>query len=225
MKSIILLHGALGSKQQMLPLANRMSDNFDVHTFDFSGHDEKSSSNIIFSIEKFADDLEEYIHEHNLNHPMVFGYSMGGYVALYHAYLNPGKIETIITLATKMDWSPETSEKEVLQLNVERMKAAVPEFVEMLISRHGAYWENLVMNTADMMLQLGNHKLLNENMLGQIQTKVTLCIGDKDRMVSIAETENAAKNLAMGNCMVMENTPHPFERVNYEKLAEIIVCS
>ena len=71
-------------------------------------------------------------------------------------------------------------------------------------------------------MELGKTKPLNDQSLLRIHTDTLLCIGDKDKMVSLAETENTAKFLLNANLKILIDTSHPFERVDYEKLAEVI---
>lgn len=222
MKSVILLHGALGSQEQMLPLANKLSDRYRVLAFDFSGHGMKASTGHEFSIVDMANELEAYINQNKIMEPIVFGYSMGGYVALYHALIHPGKIQKIITLATKFDWSPENAEKESGQLDVEMMKLKIPEFVNALKLKHGIYWEDVVLKTARMMNALGQSKPLDDRNLKRINTETLILIGDKDKMVSLTESQNAAENLLNGTLNILKDTPHPFERVDHINLADVI---
>src|ERR1700754_572786 len=101
MQHLILLHGAIGSKEQLEPFADALKKDFIVHLIDFSGHGMRPISNEKFSLSLFANDVLEYIHDNNIEHANIFGYSMGGYVAMYLAKHHPEKITRIITLATK----------------------------------------------------------------------------------------------------------------------------
>jgi hypothetical protein len=37
-EQVILLHGAIGSKEQLIPLQNELENKYTVHNFNFSGH-------------------------------------------------------------------------------------------------------------------------------------------------------------------------------------------
>ena len=54
LQPILLLHGALGTKEQFSKLIPLLEPSFDVHTFDFSGHGENVSSLRTFNMETFA---------------------------------------------------------------------------------------------------------------------------------------------------------------------------
>jgi len=82
MQNLILLHGALGSPDDLLPLTHALKrTNLDVYTLSFSGHG-KLPFHAAFGIEQFAKELETFILKNNLSSSCVFGYSMGGFVAM-----------------------------------------------------------------------------------------------------------------------------------------------
>ena len=83
-KTLLCLHGALGTVQDFAPVANALAENFDIKLLNFSGHGTGTYWPKEFRIETFAQELEDFFKEHSLKEVAVFGYSMGGYVALYH---------------------------------------------------------------------------------------------------------------------------------------------
>lgn len=143
MKHIVLLHGAIGATDQLEPLANALAQKqFSVHRFSFSGHGNTPFQEA-FDIAQFAGELDQFIREHALEQPAVFGYSMGGYVALYLAKTKPQMLGTIMTLGTKFAWSPEIAAKEMKMLDADTILHKVPKFAEALKARHGGQWQTL----------------------------------------------------------------------------------
>src|SRR5689334_13100853 len=113
MNPILILHGALGSASQLEPVKSMMESNgMRVHLLSFSGHGGISFQKN-FGIEQFADDTLHYIKSYQLKQVNIFGYSMGGYVALWLAKQYPDVVGKIVTLGTKFDWSVESAAKEV----------------------------------------------------------------------------------------------------------------
>lgn len=222
MKNIILLHGAIGAKDQLEPLASELKQQgYNVYTLSFSGHGQTPFvSN--FGIEQFALELEQFIKENKLDSPTVFGYSMGGYVALYLAHRNPTILGNIITLGTKFEWSPEIAQKEVKMLDSKTIIEKVPKFAEALQKRHGQDWESLLQKTAEMMLSLGNKNALSLTDFTMIENKVLIGLADKDTMVSLEETTAVYKQLKNGAMYMLPNTKHPIETVDVGLLSEII---
>src|SRR4029077_13449669 len=100
MQHLLVLHGAIGAKDQLQPLAEKLRSHYIVHTLNFSGHGGETIP-ATFSIEGFANDVLHYLKQNNIDKINIFGYSMGGYVALYLAKHYPEKVNKAATLATK----------------------------------------------------------------------------------------------------------------------------
>jgi hypothetical protein len=129
------------------------------------------------------------------------------------------KIEKIITLGTKLLWTPEIASKEVKMLDPAIIDEKVPAFAKELNQRHQpADWKQLVLKTAEMMTDLGEKQYLNDSMINNISVPVKLMIGDKDKMVSLNETVDVFKKLKDGSMSVLPSTPHPIEKVNMDRL-------
>lgn len=217
-KPLIILHGALGSNEQFSEWKEVLMETYDCYSFDFSGHGSKSNEDVQFSIDLFSGQLEAFIKEKGLSKPAILGYSMGGYVAMYCALKTENPLGSIMTLATKFDWNPESSKKEASYLNPERMQAKVPGLAEQLKQRHGSHWENVVRKTATMMLRLGETPPLTAENIKLIQNKIKFCVGDKDKMVSVAETQAMFKSAVNASFCVMPATAHLPETISLERI-------
>lgn len=220
---LILLHGALGSSAQFKPWLPLLSEKFELYTFDLEGHGARAFADRPFRIAHFAENLLEFLEENDLIGTDIFGYSMGGYVALYLARHHAGSLGKIHTFATKLDWTPETSAKEVKMLNPEVIEAKVPKFAAMLEKRHhGNDWKAHLEKTADLMLDLGNQPALTITDFEAIPNHVRMAVGDRDNMVSIAETEQFYRHLPQGELLVLPKTPHPIEKMDPAQLCTAI---
>lgn len=223
MHSLLLLHGALGSKDQLLPLADLLSNSFTVHTPDLEGHGTNCCINTIFSIGSFGDDVARYLKQNNISKTSIFGYSMGGYVAMWLAKNHPALVDKVITLATKFHWDETTAAKEMKMLHAETLEAKVPAFAEQLSKRHGAaHWKNMLQQTSDMLYRLGNNNTLKLPDYSTIHIPCLLLLGDRDKMVSVEETIAVQRSLPQAQYRLLTNTAHPIEQVDAGKLAGII---
>lgn len=221
MNTIILLHGALGAQDQLEPLQQELSKlDHKVHLFSFSGHG-KFPFQEDFNIKQFASELELYIRNNHLQKADIFGYSMGGYVALYLASQVKDLIGDIVTLGTKFNWTPEIAEKEIKQLDPAIIKEKVPKFAAALEKRHGNEWQLLLKRTSNMMVDLGNNNIIEQN-FENIGNRVLIGLADNDSMVSVEETDNAAKRIANSSRYTLPNAKHPIETSDPKVLANII---
>lgn len=214
MKSLILLHGAIGSQEQLSPLASELKLlGYKVFSFNFSGHGMAPFQNE-FSIPQFANELLEFINQNKLQKADVFGYSMGGYVALYLSALQPNLIGRIITLGTKFSWDPITAEKEIKQLQPEQIKIKVPKFAIALEKRHGENWELLLKQTTQLMSALGKSNILDKKNLQNVKSKVFLGLAEHDSMVTEDETQKVAETLVNAERYFIKDAKHPIETVD-----------
>lgn len=218
MQSILLLHGALGSDRQMEPLKQYLSATFDVHVLCFEGHGGRNGIRPL-AISNFSENLEDYLKENDLQNPLVFGYSMGGYVALYTEANAPGTFSKIVTLGTKFNWTPDVAAKEVRMLNPEIVEEKVPKFAAHLNRMHEPNdWKENMRNTAKMMEAMGENPPLNNVDLSQVKCPVHLLVGANDMMVSEAETLVIKEQLSDVQFNVLEGVEHPIEKLELEKL-------
>ena len=220
MTPLILLHGALGSAAQFEALKPLLPTGLPVYTPDFPGHG-GTPADAPFSMARFTDFLIDLMDQEGLAQADVFGYSMGGYVALHAAGRFPDKIKRIYTLGTKFDWSPETAARETGMLNPEKIEAKVPAFARSLEVRHApADWKQVLLRTADMMTDLGaGTGRLSPETLATVRCPVVVGLGEHDNMVSEAESRAAAEMLPAGRFDILAGCKHPIEQVDVVLLA------
>lgn len=221
--NLILLHGALGCANDFDPLKGLLNVQFNIYSFDFEGHGANDSEKD-FSIKLFAENLEDFIISNSLSPCHIFGYSMGGYVALSLASNRPELIDNIITLGTKFDWTPETAILETKKLYPDKIEEKVPAFASILAKTHGnERWKSVVSRTADMMLGLGHGGAIKAVQFEAIQSTTLITVGSNDQMVSIQESEHITQLIPECDFQVMEGFGHTLREVNFESLSNILI--
>ncbi len=220
--SILLLHGAIGTKLQMQRLQEALSEHANVYVLDFEGHGEVPSNNP-FSIDLFTDNLDAFLSENNIEGIDIFGYSMGGYVALNLAKRNAQKVGKIMTLGTKFAWTPEVAAQEVKMLNPEKIEEKVPKFAQILQKAHsGNNWKEVLQKTANMMLAISEDTFSDVDLRG-ITNDVMICVGELDHLVTPEESQHVADTVTSGSFRSFENVKHPIETADTHILASSII--
>lgn len=220
MSNLLLLHGALGSREQFQHISPLLQPQFTVDTISFSGHGRVPSRDHAFTIQNCAHEVLDWLNTKQRRTIDIFGYSMGGYVALWLARFYPDRVGRIYTLGTKLEWNAAVAEKETKLLNAEKITAKVPAFAQELESRHGEQeWRSVLHKTANLMHDLAKHHLTEED-FKQIRSQVQLSLGDQDNMVSVEETQLVQTQIPNASFKLLPDTPHPLEKVNAQLLAK-----
>ncbi|MBL7959195.1 alpha/beta fold hydrolase [bacterium] len=94
-KTVIILHGLLGSERNWHTIARRMSDRFHLLIPDLRNHG-ISPHDPVHSIVSMREDLEVFIAEHIHNPFYLIGHSMGGHVAMNYAFYHPAMLHSLI---------------------------------------------------------------------------------------------------------------------------------
>jgi pimeloyl-ACP methyl ester carboxylesterase len=212
MLNLILLHGALGHNDVFKPFQEELSKYFTIHTPLFSGHGTIEIPEDGITIEKYTQELKEYIEREHLKDVYIFGHSMGGYVALCYASQYPSTLHSIMTLGTKFDWTEEQALKESRMLNPDIIAEKIPKYAQLLENQHGSKWKRLLPAIAEMMISLGKNPPLKDN-LATIPVPVQIMVGDQDNMVTIEESVKVYKSLSNARLAVIPNTKHPMDKV------------
>ncbi|MBY0516321.1 MAG: alpha/beta hydrolase [Bacteriovoracaceae bacterium] len=219
MRDIILIHGALETSDCMRPLGELLNESFKVHYLNLSGHDQKSAMPEPFRIETFVIELDEYIKKHKILNPTVMGHSMGGYIALSHkAFVEDSPIQRIITYGTKFNWSETTVSQMLVQLHPEN--EALVEHLKKVFGDNGL---RLLASTQHLMNHLERLDGLTPLDLEEIDIPIDLILGDKDKVVSIEETQNIKNCLSQAQLHILNDSRHEMERCNLNALAAIIL--
>lgn len=215
METLIILHGAIGAKDQFEKLADTLSSKYKVILHDFPGHGERVNEQLDFTIDNFVEDLDQLVSKHS--EPIIFGYSMGGYVAIMHAAKYPGKIKSIFTLGSKVDWNPDTAKKESAMLNPEKIEEKVPKFAAILNQRHHGKWKDVLNKTKDLMNDLGQENSIQTLQMNDLNCSITMLLADQDEMVSKEETDALALKIGAKRFDI-PNSKHPIEKVDLSEL-------
>ena len=222
MKQLILLHGALGASSQFIELKKRLESYYQLFLLDFDGHGHGKATEEM-SIELFSETLKNFIDERQLVKPLIFGYSMGGYVALLTASKYPNSIGAVLTLGTKFKWDEESATQEIKLLDPEKIELKVPKFAEYLETIQApTEWKKVMYQTQELMLRLGKSPLLEKSVLESITIPVHLRLGSEDTMVTLNETEAIRQQLKNATFEVVDGIPHPIQQISNESLENLI---
>lgn len=218
MRDLILLHGALETSKVMAPLQKILGESFRCHTLSWAGHGAAGAWPDPFRIDTFVEQLDAYLEQHQLKNVTVVGHSMGGFIALSHlAFVESSPISRVVCYGTKFDWSEKTVAGMLAQLHPEN--EALMAFLK---QEFGDQANRLLASTTHMMAHLERLDGLQPSDLSEIQATVDLVWGDKDKVVTLAETELTASLMPNAQVHILKESRHELERCDLTALAAIV---
>lgn len=94
---VIILHGIFGISDNWVTIGRRLAEKFEVFILDQRNHGQ-SPHNDTFNYFALAEDLYEFIEDHQLFSPILIGHSMGGKVAMNFALEHPHRVDKLIVV-------------------------------------------------------------------------------------------------------------------------------
>lgn len=220
MEKLILIHGALGNAMEFEDIKPLLVNKFEVITYEIPHHGLKKDADIPFSISSLTSDLLEFLSA--TGPAYIYGFSLGGYLAISAAQQDESNIIGIVTQGTKFDWSPEIAQNEISNLNIEFLRSKATPFYNYLVSLHGDYLPLLLEKTKEFMVSLGENPPISGSKQNFIKLPVRLTRGGKDRMVGQNETLHIHQSLANSYYFEIPFLPHPLGFIKPKHIARLI---
>lgn len=205
-ESIIMLHGFGGDKDNWIPFAIALKENYHVIALDLPGFGESTKNlNTSYNSRKQAERLDKFREALSISEFHVVGNSLGGYVAQIYATQYPEQVKTLALFAPfGLEW-----QKELLNSNYDidsnPLLVDTVEDYEILISKVFAksLWipqpiKIVLANEASANRELFKQILLdtNENffpleeLISDIQAPVLFIWGEEDEILDIKALEH-----------------------------------
>jgi pimeloyl-ACP methyl ester carboxylesterase len=219
---LLLLHGALGQSSEFAAFIQLLTPHFECFTINFSGHGDTQEESQAFNLEILTQDLKQFLNVHGRDH-YIFGYSLGGFVALKYCIENEDRLPLgIITYATKFDWTEEIRNKFIARLNPTDVQTKGGLFLDTLLSRYGGKWHFLLRQTAQLIDNMPRHRIEAID-LEDITIPIRIGVGDQDRLVTIQESQGMTQYLSGDSFYLCSNSGHELEKSNLIQLTEEVV--
>lgn len=213
-----------------MPICNELARLGTVHNVQLPGHgDTPLGDDAAFSIAGFVESLRNSVSAIRAaagtdSRIVVFGYSMGGYVALALEASAPGTFASIITLGTKFAWSPALALRELSRLDPNIIQEKIPRFASILSARHAnaGGWKLVLERTGKLLTELGDAPILNRDTLGKVRSTVTVTVGLLDDTVNLEEAIEYASFMPNATARSLADVPHPIEKVPVETISSLV---
>ena len=226
---IIFIHGFTGSVLTwQRQFSSSLSNDFRLVTYDLRGHgssDKPLDAPSYTTSSLWADDLDAVIRAKNLDHPVLVGWSYGGYViADYIRKYRDDNIGGVVFLAavTKQG-SPEAA-----SFLTDEVLALFPEILNPDVTRNiigtraltrmfgnplkGDLWENsygsAMMVPPEVRLAMFSRTLDNDDVLARIGVPALVIQGGADRIVKVSAARHIARTVPLAELHVYDGVSH-----------------
>lgn len=177
--ALVLLHGLFGSLDNWAFVGQRLADHFRVFSLDQRNHGRSPhDSEINYAV--MADDLREFLEQHELQTAHILGHSLGGKVAMEFALRYPERVNRLIIA----DMAPRAYErrhdrifKALLELDLRQFPtrgkietALAPQLPDLALRRF--LLKSMTRNPADELEWKFNLQALHEN-YGRLTSAIT----------------------------------------------------
>ena len=200
--TIVLLHGANGAREEMTPLAALLPPPLRPFAPNWLGHGGRPPPGADYSVAALVDDLIATLDREGISRCFLFGYSIGGYLALALARRQPERVRGIATLATRHIWDRESVDHLVHLADPARLtRPGNPRAAELARVHHPTDWQLVNGANRRMFADLGASPPLSDDDLRAIAAPVLVLNGTQDPLVSVDESQALAalfRDLAAG---------------------------
>lgn len=219
---LLMLHGAAGCTQlEAAALARRMSRCFRVVALDFSGHGASDDLGVPFSTALFTDNARAALDHVGLERANVFGFSMGGYMALHFARLHPERVRRLAVHGTCARWDAALVDAMNARLNAGALATSKARAAERLRALH-ADWKMLFVRTADFVRTLPGRSAEMEAAVAHIQTPTLVSAVDRDDLFPLSTTLHLHQLLPQSRLALLPDAHHALQRLNLDLYAPLL---
>lgn len=189
MRTQVFIHGAFGAAKDLIPLTTQCKGvKVKLISLPFHG----SEAGQAFRYQSLKEALKQKLQDEE--DFSIFGYSMGGYLALDLASEGAIQPHSITTYGTRFFWTKELVQRIEGIMTPESLRMNLPEYAEELEAMHGDTWPVVIESTLKLMNDL-IHYPLHLNKLNLIKAQTSLFIGDRDILTNLEETKSVSETI------------------------------
>ena len=220
---LVVLHAALGSSElEMRRLTRLWEKDFRVYALDFMAHGASESfDGHALSVEAFADNVLALLDTTGVEKAHMFGFSLGGGVALLAAHKHPERFDHLAIHAHNVQWIQTEAER-----MVGAMRSALDDpgsfWAQRLAQTHGEnHWQDLVRRMITFTEPLPDHHF-DQDDLASIAHPTLVSTGDRDRFSPLRHALNLYSTVPNGRLAVLPGVDHPIQTVEPESFARMV---
>ncbi len=204
---VILLPGMLGTiANDWKPHFEAILDaGFEPVGIDWPGHGNEDADLEAFTLQSLVDHVLARIDTITDEPVLIWGYDLGGYVALEIERQLPGRCSAIWMHATKFFWNDDEIDAFHANNDLATMSSHRK---ETLVKIHGDRWQKLLQVNLDLFEEIIEFGLTLDDLEG-IRLPVLVSTGNQDEFVPTEDIEQLADELIAGEPSIIPGVRHP----------------
>ena len=226
---LLALHSAAGSAElDLRRLAAEWSRDFRVLLADFSGHGRSDAfDRSPLSFDHFLGDALAVLDHFEVPHAHVFGFSMGGGVALALAAHHPKRVRRLAVHGVNVRWSEEEMRQMVGAMEPEVIREHAPRWADRLAEAHGLddrggeRWPALMRQMQAFTRPLPDQPFPDER-LAAIEHPTLVSHGDADRYFALRHALHLRETLPEARLAVHPGLDHPIQGADPDRFAALV---
>lgn len=220
MEKLILIHGALGNGSEFNDIIPFLNKDYEVVVYEIPHHNKDYNGETAFLIRDIVQDFLQFLKQHGSAY--IYGFSLGGYIAIAAAIQDESNIKGIITQGTQFKWSPERAKIEIENLGIDFLSQKVKSFYDYLDELHGEFLPDLLDKTKGFMLELGNNPIITPDSIKNIKVPVRITLGGRDKAIPKDETLEIHEALSNSFYFEVPGMVHPLGFIRPNHIARLI---
>ena len=213
----VLVHGIGVSARMYGPTAVELAQRGDVHLIDMAGYGRSPRPDRDLTIADHAELIARYLEEHDLDHPVVVGHSMGAQVVAELAAGFPEQVDHIALIAPVVAPSARSLTKAVPLLLANGLKE--PGVVTFL-----AVYDYLFRTGVRYMIRQTPHLLKAhlDEIAARVEAKTLVICGLDDRIVPLASAQMLQALLPAARLLILSGRGHAIPYTSPSEIAQAI---
>ena len=219
---LVVLHGALGSTTlETDRLVRHWERDHRVLALDFEGHGASGDTGRVPDWAAFVDSVRTVCEAFDLQRAALFGFSMGGSVALAAAHALPDRFARVAVHAVNVQWTEDEVPPMVDPMDPVRMETEHPYWARRLRETHGERWQALVTRMIAFTRALpGDH--ISDALLGSLVQPVLVSAGDADRYFDLRHAVHLRRTIPNARLWVLPGLDHPIQGLDAASFARTV---
>ena len=219
---LVILHGAAGcTRMETLPLIRALSNKYRVLALDFAAHGRSAMfSNTPFTAELFVDNVLALFNHLQIPEARLFGFSLGGYIALRFTTEYPERVKKLAAHAVNRVWDEALVQAMIQRLDLESIRQKGEDLVQYLEEMHGPEWPGLFERMQEYTRLLPAYSKKTDP--GKVTIPTLLSAVDKDDLFPVSNIVALAQALPGCKLAVIPGQRHAFQSVDLDILLPIL---